>query len=363
MVITMSNSIGEKIKLTIFGESHGEGIGMVLDGLPAGEAVDMEEVQKFMARRMGGKRYTTSRAEPDIPKVISGYFDGVTTGSPLCAIIENTNKRSQDYKNLLDIPRPSHADYPAFVKYAGHNDTRGGGHFSGRLTAPLCTAGAMCIQMLRRRGIYIGAHIASIAGVEDDRIDLANITEDEIRKATEREFPVLNEAKGEQMIEKIMEASADLDSVGGVVECVILGVPTGYGEPWFDGIENRIASAVFGIGAVRGIEFGCGFEAANMRGSEHNDAYTVDNGRIRTKTNNHGGILGGITSGMPIVFRVAFKPTPSIARAQESVSLSEMKDVPLEIRGRHDPCIVPRAVPCVEAAAAVVMMDIICGGK
>ncbi len=359
----MSNSIGEKVKLTIFGESHGDGIGMVLDGLPAGEKIDMEEVQRFMARRMGGKKYSTPRAEPDISRIISGYLNGVTTGSPLCALIENTNKRSQDYENIMDIPRPSHADYPAFVKYSGNNDARGGGHFSGRLTAPLCTAGAICMQILRRKGIYIGAHIASIAGVCDDTIDPANVTWDKIETAVSSSFPVLNSAKGEQMIEKIMEASSELDSVGGIVECVVLGVEPGYGEPWFDGIENRLASAVFGIGAVRGIEFGCGFEAANMRGSKHNDAYVIENGKVKTKTNNHGGVLGGISSGMPIVFRVAFKPTPSIAMRQESVSLKEMKNAAIEIKGRHDPCIVPRAVPCVEAAAAVVMLDIINGGK
>lgn len=355
----MSSELGNNLKITIFGESHGTAIGMTMDGVPAGEAVDAAEIYAFMERRMGGKRFSTARKEADLPHFLSGVRDGVTTGSPICAVIENTNVRSKDYSALENKPRPSHADYPAWVKYGGFADARGGGHFSGRLTAPLCAAGAICKQMLARRGIFVGAHIASVAGISDVRYDPVAVTTEELALAGNRAFPVLDEAAGEAMQAEIAAAAAEQDSVGGVVECAIVGLPVGLGEPLYGGVENRLSSAIFGLGAVRGIEFGDGFAAAAMRGSQHNDPYCIENGSVRTKTNRHGGVLGGITSGMPVVFRVAFKPTPSIAQPQQTVDLAKMEETTITIEGRHDPCIVPRAVPCVEAIAAIIAMDLL----
>ncbi len=355
----MSSELGNNLKITIFGESHGTAIGMTMDGVPAGEAVDAAEIYAFMERRMGGKRFSTARKEADLPHFLSGVRDGVTTGSPICAVIENTNVRSKDYSALENKPRPSHADYPAWVKYGGFADARGGGHFSGRLTAPLCAAGAICKQMLARRGIFVGAHIASVGQIADVRYDPVSVTAEELVLAGSRAFPVLDEAAGEAMQAEIAAAAAEQDSVGGVVECAIVGLPVGLGEPLYGGVENRLSSAIFGLGAVRGIEFGDGFAAAAMRGSQHNDPYCVENGRVRTKTNRHGGVLGGITSGMPVVFRVAFKPTPSIAQPQQTVDLAKMEETTISIEGRHDPCIVPRAVPCVEAIAAIIAMDLL----
>jgi len=330
----MASIYGQNIKISIFGQSHSEAIGVVIDGLPPGFAIDFDKLEAFMQRRAPGRsEHSTKRSEPDVPEFLSGLnADGVTCGAPLCAVIRNTDTRSQDYDKLRDVPRPGHADYTAHVKYGGHHDIRGGGHFSGRLTAPLCVAGGICIQLLEREGIEVAAHIASIGGNADN--------------------PYV----------EIESAKRDDDSVGGVIECVATGVPTGLGEPMFDGVENRIASIVFGIPAVRGIEFGNGFDAARLCGSENNDAFLMDGDAVKTRTNNHGGILGGITSGMPLKFRVAIKPTPSIASEQDSVSLSERKDVKLKIIGRHDPCIVPRAVPCVEAAAAIAIYDMLKGG-
>ena len=355
----MSSELGNNLKITIFGESHGTAIGMTMDGVPAGEAVDAAEIYAFMERRMGGKRFSTARKEADLPHLLSGVRDGVTTGSPICAVIENTNVRSKDYSALENKPRPSHADYPAWVKSGGFADARGGGHFSGRLTAPLCAAGAICKQMLARRGIFVGAHIASVGRIADARYDPVSVTAEELALAGSRSFPVLDEAAGEAMQAEIAAAAAEQDSVGGVVECAIVGLPVGLGEPLYGGVENRLSSAIFGLGAVRGIEFGDGFAAATMRGSQHNDPYCIENGRVRTKTNRHGGVLGGMTSGMPVVFRVAFKPTPSIAQPQQTVDLAKMEETTITIEGRHDPCIVPRAVPCVEAIAAIIAMDLI----
>ena len=284
--------------------------------------------------------------------------DGVTCGAPISAIIRNSDTQSRDYDNLRDIPRPGHAEYTAHIKYCGYNDIRGGGHFSGRLTAPLCIAGGICIQILEKKGIDIGAHIASIGSITDIAFDQVNIDGGTLRAIGESEFPVLSEDSGEKMREAIENARLDGDSLGGVVECAAIGVPAGVGDPIFDGVENRIASVIFGIPAVRGIEFGNGFNASLLRGSTNNDAYYMDGSKVKTRTNNHGGILGGITSGMPIVFRSAIKPTPSIAIEQDSISLSERENVKLKITGRHDPCIVPRAVPCIEAAAAIAILDL-----
>ena len=345
---------GQNLHLTIFGQSHAPAIGMTLEGLPAGEAIDMEALQAFLNRRAPGRNaWSTPRKEADAPEFLSGLVDNVTCGAPITAVIRNTNTRSGDYANLAVVPRPGHADYTAWVKYGGHADFAGGGAFSGRLTAPLCIAGGICLQLLKKRGIEVISRIASIGTVEDP----APLT----ASTADKPFPVVDDAAGEAMRAAIAAAKADGDSIGGVVECAVLGLPAGLGGPLFDGMEGQIASIVFGIPAVKGIEFGIGFEAARLRGSENNDPFTVENGQVRTATNHCGGILGGITDGMPLTFRAAFKPTPSISLPQESVSLSAMENKDLEVKGRHDPCIVPRAVPVVEAAAAIVLMDILLG--
>ncbi len=354
----MSSDFGTNIKISIFGESHGTAVGAVLDNLPAGEEINMEELEAFMHRRPGGNTpYSTPRKEADIPKIISGIYNGYTTGAPLCVIIENTNTRSQDY--AFDIPRPGHADYPAYVKYNGFNDYRGGGHFSGRLTAPLCAAGGIVMQILRRRNVKIIAHIASIADIEDLPFDTIDPENWNIEKLSKSNFAVLSDEAGERMKAAVIKAKERNDSLGGIVECGISGLPVGIGGPLFGGLEGKISYAVFGIGAVKGIEFGSGFASASMLGSECNDPFVMHNGDIVTETNHHGGILGGMASGMPIIFRAAFKPTPSIATQQCSVSLSRHENTKLEIHGRHDPCIVPRAVVCVEAAAALAIADFI----
>lgn len=355
----MASQFGNRVKVSIFGESHGTAIGVVVDGLPAGEAVDLDALARFMARRAPGQgAHTTSRREADAVRVLAGLTGGVTNGAPFAAIIENTNTRSADYQNLLDAPRPGHADYTAFVKYGGHNDVSGGGHFSGRLTAPLCIAGGVALQILARRGVRVGAHIAAIHGVCDELLDPVAPDMDALTRAAERPLATLSEEAGAQMLVEIEHARSTLDSVGGIVECAATGLPTGLGAPMMDGVENRIAAAVFGIPAVRGVEFGTGFAAAGMTGSAHNDPFILDRDHIRTETNHHGGALGGITSGMPLIFRAAFKPTPSIGQEQDTVSLSEGRPAKLAVHGRHDPCIVPRAVPCIEAAAAVVILDL-----
>ena len=346
----MSSSFGENIRVSIFGQSHSGAIGVTVDGLPAGEKIDLAQLQRFLDRRAPGRNdYSTARREADVPEILCGLKDGLTCGAPLTAIIRNGDVRSQDYEALRTTPRPGHADFTAQVKYGGAQDAAGGGHFSGRLTAPLCIAGGICLQLLAREGITVISRIASIAGVAD---------EGELTGSTaEKDFPVVSDVRGEEMRATIEAARTEGDSVGGVIECAVLGVPAGLGDPMFDGMENRIAAVVFGIPAVKGIEFGAGFAAAAMRGSENNDAFALQDGRVVTKTNHCGGILGGITTGMPIRFRTAIKPTPSIAHEQESVDLDTMQNVKLRVGGRHDPCIVPRAVPCVEAAAAIAVYD------
>ena len=357
----MSSEYGERIKISIFGQSHGAAIGVVMDGLPAGEAVDLAALQDFLDRRRPGQGlHTTARREGDVPRFLSGLVDGRTCGAPLCAVIENTDTRSGDYANVMETPRPGHADYPAWVKWGGQNDVRGGGHFSGRLTAPLCIAGGILKQIYARRGIFIGAHIASVASVKDASFHPVRVTPEELEAAGRRRpLAVVDEAAGQRMLAAIYDAAAQGDSVGGTVECCVLGLPAGLGDPMFDGLENRIARAVFGIPAVKGIEFGAGFAAAGLRGSENNDPFRVENGRVVTETNRHGGILGGISTGMPLLFRCAFKPTPSIIKPQRSVNLRTMENADLTIRGRHDPCVVTRAVPCVEAAAAIALADVL----
>lgn len=352
----MSSTYGEKIKLSIFGQSHGAAIGMTLDGIPAGLPVDFEALQVFLNRRAPGQNdYSTPRREEDSPQFLSGIVDGYTCGAPITAVIYNRNTRSKDYENLKDCPRPGHADYTAQIKYKGYQDVAGGGHFSGRLTAPLCIAGGLCKQWLEMKGIQIGAHLSVCAGVPDDPVylDWSNPN----LKAIQDDFPVINPNAGEKMREEINKARLDGDSVGGLIECVATGLPAGMGDPMFGGMENRIAQIVYGIPAVKGLEFGSGFTGSYLRGSQNNDKYIIENGCVRTENNYAGGILGGITNGMPLVFQVAIKPTPSIAMPQQSVSLTSMQTTTLEIKGRHDPCIAPRAVPVIEAAAAIAIMD------
>lgn len=354
----MSSMIkGNKISVSVFGQSHSKAIGCVIDGLPAGIKIDNDKVSAFMKRRAPGKnKYSTTRREPDEPVVLSGLVDGVTCGAPLAIMIENTNTRSGDYGNLRDVPRPSHSDFSADVKYNSFNDIAGGGHFSGRLTAPLCFAGAVCMQILEKYGVSVKSHIYSISDICDTSFNPVNITDLDIAS---KEFPVINDNSGEKMKERIENARLKADSVGGIVECAVTGVKCGLGEPMFDGIENLLSKNIFGIPAVKGIEFGNGFDCTRLLGSQNNDAFIIKNGEIMTETNNHGGILGGITTGMPIVFRAAFKPTASIGQPQKSVNLRTKTQEELIIKGRHDPCIVPRAVPVVEAVTAITILDIL----
>ena len=299
----MSSEYGKALKISVFGQSHGKAIGVNIDGLPSGEQIDLEELYAFMARRAPGKsEFATKRSEADMPVFLSGIENNKTCGFPVCAIIENKDTRSTDYAGLSRTPRPSHADYTALLRYGESVDLRGGGHFSGRLTAPLCIAGGIAKQILARRGIFIGAHLSSVGTAKDEKFPLYPTKElfDEVAK---KELPVINDELGKKMAEQIREAAADADSVGATIECAITGFPAGIGSPMFDGIENRIAQAIFGISAVKGIEFGAGFESSEMRGSKNNDPFRIENGKIVTETNNCGGILGGISNGMPIVFR------------------------------------------------------------
>lgn len=355
----MSSEFGEKIKTSVFGESHGEAIGCVIDGLPAGVKLDMEKIYADMSRRAPGKeKFATPRLEKDIPHILSGTLDNVTTGAPLAMIIENTNTKSSDYGNLLTVPRPSHSDYPAYVKYNGFNDIRGGGHFSGRLTAPIVFAGAVAKQILEEKGIRIGAHIAQIGEVFDRGFDGNNVSADLLKMLTSTNFSVIDDTAEEKMREEIEKARMAQDSIGGVIECAVIGVSAGVGGNMFSTVESKLASILFGVPAVKGVEFGKGFGFASMRGSAANDPYCVKDGEIAVKTNNNGGVLGGITTGAPIIFRAAIKPTPSISQPQQSVNLQTMEEETLVIKGRHDPCIVPRAVPVVEAAAALGILDL-----
>ena len=354
----MSSTYGENLKLSIFGQSHGAAIGMTLDGIPAGLPVDPEKLQYFLDRRAPGQNdWSTPRKETDAPEFLSGIVDGFTCGAPIAAIIHNTNTRSGDYDNLKSVPRPGHADYTAEIKYGGFQDAAGGGHFSGRLTAPLCIAGGMCKQWLEELGIHIGAHIDFLGGITDSAFDPLN---PEIKFITPS-FPVLSPQAGIAMRKRIAEIQELGDSIGGEIECAITGISAGLGEPLFGGVESKIAQIIYGIPAVKSLEFGAGKQVAYSLGSKMNDPFVLENGEIKTASNHCGGILGGITNGMPVIFRVAVKPTPSIAKSQKSVNINTREETILEIKGRHDPCIVPRAVPVVEAAAAIAIYDLILG--
>lgn len=355
----MSSVIGDKIKLSIFGESHGEAIGCVIDGLPAGIKIDMNAVYKDMQRRAPGKDKTaTPRLEKDIPHILSGMLDNVTTGAPLAMVIENTNTKSGDYSNLMTVPRPGHSDYPAYVKYGGNNDIRGGGHFSGRLTAPLVFAGSVAKQILSQMGVTIGAHIKQIGSVCDAVSDLNKTDKSLLDTLSSSTFSLIDETKERAMRDEIEKARLSLDSVGGIIECFAVGLPVGLGGNMFDTVEGKLASILFGVPAVKGVEFGIGFGFANKRASEVNDQYEIKNGRVSTLSNNNGGVLGGMTDGAPLSVSVAIKPTPSIAKKQKSVNLLTMENAELEIHGRHDPCIVVRAVPVIECAVALGLLDL-----
>lgn len=357
----MESSFGNRLRVTVYGESHGECIGVRMRGFPAGEAVDEDAVLSLMRRRAPGQdAFSTPRKEADLPKILSGIAGGVTTGEVIEAVIKNTDQHSADYAGTRDIPRPSHADLPARMKYGEGLDLRGGGHFSGRLTAPLCFAGALCLQYLARRGVFVGSHIAQIGEIHDERFDAVAVDRMTLERLQNQPFGVLSQEAGEKMKEEILKAKQEGDSVGGVIEVAAVGLPAGLGTPLYGGAESRLAANLFGIPAVKGVEFGEGFSAASMRGSEHNDPYDIDEetGRVRPLTNHAGGVLGAITTGMPLIFRIAVKPTPSIAKEQRSVDLRTGQPVTLKIKGRHDPCIVPRALPVAEAMTAITLTEL-----
>lgn len=352
----MSSSYGKTIKLTIFGSSHGPLVGMTLEGIPAGLPVNLTQLQQFLNRRAPGHHeYSSSRKESDQPEFTSGITNGSTNGDVITAVIRNKDIRSGDYVQFANCPRPGHADYTARYKYNNDIDMSGGGHFSGRMTAPICIAGGLCKQWLENAGVHIVAHITAIGSVSIDPYALSDTNPDLSLIPTD--FPVVNLKKAGEMMDEILQAKADGDSVGGIIQCITTGLPVGLGDALFDGIESRISQIVFGIPAVKGLSFGSGFYGASIRGSENNDPFCIISNTVRTTTNHSGGILGGITNGMPLIFDTAIKPTPSIAKTQKSVSLDKMQETTLQIKGRHDPCIVPRAVPVVEAAAAVALFD------
>lgn len=352
------NTLGNKLKVTVFGQSHAPAIGCVIDGLPAGFAPDMERVAAFMARRAPGQNaWSTPRKESDTPEILSGLVDGRTCGAPVAMVIHNGDQHSRDYSGLKRTPRPSHADYTAIIKYGENYDIRGGGQFSGRLTAPLCFAGAFALQLLEQRGVTVAAHIGQIENIVDAPPDFASVSREDLEVLLHKPFPVFDDTAGMNMRQAIEAARMEQDSVGGVIRCFVLGLPAGVGEPMFGGVENRLAAALFGIPAVRGVSFGTGFAAAGMRGSVHNDPFIMEDGRVRTRTNHAGGVLGGITSGMPLVVNIAVKPTASISKAQDTLDLETGENAPLVIHGRHDPCIVPRAVPVAEAVTALTVLD------
>ncbi len=354
----MSSYKGKSLTLTIFGQSHSEAIGITVDGLPAGIPIDEERIAAFMRRRApSGAVYSTARSEADVPAFVSGVFNGVTTGAAVTAVIYNKDQKSRDYSALYNTPRPGHADYTARVKYGGAEDHRGGGAFSGRMTAPLCIMGAIAKGFLESRGVTVGSHILSVGGVKDDSFDTVSLTEDDLKLPASKPFGVINDEKGALMLERIARAKSELDSVGGVIECAAVGVPAGLGGEIFDGIEAAVARLVFSVPAVKGFEIGSGFSASEVCGSENNDEFYYSGDEVKTRTNNHGGILGGITSGMPISIRAAIKPTPSIGKPQHTVDLAARKDTTVTVGGRHDACIVPRALPVIESCLMIAIMD------
>ncbi len=355
----MSATYGKNINFTIFGESHGVAIGGVLANLPAGHEIDFDAIDKDLARRNHRAFYSTQRAEADKYEILSGVFEGKVTGAPLSFIIRNSDTKSGDYSELKSLMRPGHSDYPAFIKYGGNNDVRGGGHFSGRLTAPIVFAGSLIKQYLKNKGIVVFSHILSVGSVKGKSILDSMPTPEKIDRLTKAEMPVLDDKLVDLFGEEIKKHQADNNSIGGVIECCILNVPAGMGEPFFNSVESEISKIMFSIPAVKGIEFGKGFGITEMTGFDANDKYCFENGKITAKTNNNGGILGGITNGMPIVFRVAIKPTPSVFKSQETVNVKTGENDVLTLKGRHDACIVPRACAPVECAAALAVFDML----
>ncbi|NLN46017.1 MAG: chorismate synthase [Clostridiaceae bacterium] len=358
----MSSIWGHSIRISVFGESHGAGIGVVVDGFPSGVPIDLDRLAALMERRAPGRTpWSTARKEADRPEILSGLYQGCTTGTPITALIRNTDTRSVDYAPQASCPRPGHADYTGSVRYGGFQDPRGGGHFSGRLTAPLVFAGGLCLQWLALRGIRVYAHAARIGGIDDSPLDLVRPDEAALAAVADKRMPVLSDEAGKAMATAVEQARQDTDSVGGVVEGVVLGLPAGLGDPMFLGLEARLGSLLFSIPAVKAVGFGDGFGVSDALGSTNNDRLFYDDGTVRMRTNHGGGIDGGISNGMPVVFRAAFKPTPSIASPQETVDLAKREETLLVVKGRHDPCIVPRAVPVVEACAALVIADTLKG--
>ena len=360
----MSGILGMNIKMAIYGESHGKSIGVVLDGLPPGLALDEEAIAKEMARRAPGQNaLSTARKEKDAVEIQSGFFNGYTTGTPLCARIVNSDQHSKDYSILADKMRPGHADFAGRVHYQGFNDYRGGGHFSGRITAPLVFAGAVAKQALAQQGIIVGAHILQINDVSEKRFNPLGMEDAELAALSTKSFAVMDDAVGEVMQRRILQAKGELNSVGGVIEAMAVHLPVGIGAPYFDSVESRLSQALFSVPAVKGLEFGDGFGFAALTGAEANDAMHYEDGEVKCFTNHNGGITGGLTNGMPLIVRVAVKPTPSIAQEQKTVSLKEHKDTTLTIVGRHDPCIVQRAVPVIEAVIAWTLWDLLLEAK
>ena len=356
----MSGMWGNKLKVSIFGESHGVGIGITIDGLPSGIEINMEDVLREMERRAPGKsNLSTARKEADAPEILSGFFQGRTTGTPLCAVIRNADMHSKDYGKLKDLMRPGHADYPGFIRYDGFNDYRGGGHFSGRITAPLVFAGAICKQVLETKGINIGAHVKSIGDIQDKSFYETEISKELLDKLKIKELPLLSPEKEVEMRNTILEAKKEGDSVGGTIECTVIGIDAGIGNPFFDSVESTLAHLMFSVPAVKGIEFGKGFLMSELRGSKCNDEYYYEGDKVKTYTNNNGGITGGVTNGMPILFKVGIKPTPSISKIQKTIDIADTKEAELVIEGRHDPCIVQRAVPVIEAVTAIGILDLV----
>ena len=354
----MSSRIGRMLSVEIFGESHGKAVGVTLDGLPAGLKLDMEKLNAFVQRRAARSAIATGRREADIPRVLSGLWDEITTGQPLTAIFENSDTHSSDYGFLPDRPRPGHADYPAIMRSLGNDDLRGSGHHSGRLTLPYVFAGGVAMQILEKEGIRVAAHVHQLGDGEADMINWVNPDMDALFECHKRAIPTVNPKIGERMQAHILKAKEEQDSVGGIVECVAVGAPAGLGSPFFEGVESVMANYLFSIPAVKGVEFGAGFTAASMRGKGYNDPYAMKDGKVVTTRNNAGGLLGGITNGMPIIVRAAFRPTPSISQEQNTVSLSQKENATLSVHGRHDPCVVVRAVPVVESAVALALCEL-----
>lgn len=349
------------MRYSIFGESHGSAIGVVLEQVPPGLVLDREAISKEMERRAPGKSpLSTARKEADVPEILSGVFDGKTTGTPLCAIIHNSDHHSKDYAKTRFLARPSHGDYTGFVRYQGCNDYRGGGHFSGRLTAPLVFAGAVAKQLLAQRGITVGAHISQIGTVKDKSFADTQLTPTLFQTLSEKAFPTVDDQAGAAMQAEILQAREELDSIGGAIQCAVLGLPVGVGSPDLGcNVEGVLAQHLFAVPAVKGISFGAGFAFASMRGSAANDPFYMDGGQVKTRTNYSGGVNGGISNGMPVLFQVAIRPTPSIGQEQNTINFSTMEDAKLTIQGRHDPCIVHRAVPVIEAAAALAICELL----